>query len=284
MKKIKKFKKTKKKRFTIVLDEEIDGKVDEALSMVEKGSIDKGAFIIEGLMTRYPNYHTVYFGMGVVHVSRKQYDEAIKCFKRALDIFPYFLDAQFNLAVSYQKKLDPGNTIKAYQKVVEIGPGDDDLVRQAKEFLVGMEEDIRKEQGIGLKKFLRSMDIFEKACVYMEKEKWEKAITCFKDCLNIVTNHYQSYGNMGLCYAKLGQRSQAISALDKAIEINPGYEPAIVNRKMIAGLTADDKIPDGPVETIDYGKDYTAKKKSYIAEVIDLIRRKWNASCCNRRI
>ncbi len=274
MKKIKKFKKTKKKQFTIVLDEEIDGKVDEALSMVEKGFIDKGAVIIEGLMTRYPNYHTVHFGMGIVHAFRKQYDDAIRCFKKALDIFPYFVDAQFNLAVSYQKKLDPGNTIKAYQKVIEIGSGDDYLVRQAKDFLADMEEDIRKEQGIGLKEFLRSMDIFENACDYMEAEKWEKAITCFKDCLSIVKNHYQSYGNMGLCYAKLGQRAQAISALDRAVEINPGYEPAIVNRKMIAGLTADDKIPDGPVETIDYSKDYTAKKKSYIAEVIDSFRRK----------
>ena len=274
MKKIKKFKKTKKKRFIIALDEEIDGKVNDALGMVEKGFIDKGAVIIEGLMTRYPDYHTVHFGMGIMHAFRKQYDEAIKCFKRALDIFPYFLDAQFNLAVSYQKKLDLGNAIKAYQKVIEIGSGDDDLVRHAKDFLAGTEENIRKEQGIGLKAFLRGMDIFEKACGYMEKEKWEKAITCFKDCLNIVENHYQSYGNMGICYAKLGQRAQAISALDRAIEINPGYEPAIVNRKMIAGLRADEKIPDGPVETIDYSKDYAAKKKSYIAEVIDSIRRK----------
>jgi tetratricopeptide (TPR) repeat protein len=212
--------------------------------------------------------------MGTVHAFRKQYDGAIRCFKRALDIFPYFLDAQFNLAVSYQKKLDPGNAIKAYQKVVEIGSSDDDIVRQAQDFLSGMEENIRKEQGVGLEAYLKCMDIFEKACDYMEEEKWEKAITCFKDCLNIVTNHYQSYGNMGLCYAKLGQRSQAISALDRAIEINPGYEPAIVNRKMIASLMADEKIPGGPVETIDYSKDYAAKKKSYIAEVIDSIREK----------
>jgi len=274
MKKIKKFKKTKKKRFIIALDEEIDGKVNDALGLIEMGFIDKGAVIIEGLITRYPNYHTVHFGMGIVHAFRKQYDGAIRCFKRALDIFPYFLDAQFNLAVSYQKKLDPGNAIKAYQKVVEIGSSDDDIVRQAQDFLSGMEENIRKEQGVGLEAYLKCMDIFEKACDYMEEEKWEKAITCFKDCLNIVTNHYQSYGNMGLCYAKLGQRSQAISALDRAIEINPGYEPAIVNRKMIASLMADEKIPGGPVETIDYSKDYAAKKKSYIAEVIDSIREK----------
>src|SRR4030043_1294781 len=112
MKKIKKFKKTAKKQFIIAIDEEIDRKVNDALGMVEMGFIDKGAVIIEGLMTHYPDYQTVHFGMGVVHAFREQYDEATRCFKKALDIFPYFIDAQFNLAVSYQKKLDFGNTIE----------------------------------------------------------------------------------------------------------------------------------------------------------------------------
>jgi len=223
-------------------------------------------------MSHYPDYHTVHFGMGVVHAFREQYDEAIRRFKKALDIFPYFIDAQFNLAVSYQKKLDVGNTIKAYQKVVELGSGDDELVRQARDFLSDMEKSIRKAQGIGLDVFLKCMDIFEKGCDYMEEGKWEKAITCFKDCLNNVKNHYQSYGNMGLCYAKLGKKEQAISALDRAIEINPRYEPALVNREMIAGLKADEKIPDGSIEIINYSKDYEAKKKSYIAEIIDSFR------------
>lgn len=42
---------------------------------------------------------------------------------------------------------------------------------------------------------------------------------------------------------------------------------------MIAGLAVDEKIPDGPIEIINYGKDY-AGKKSYIAEVIESLRRK----------
>jgi tetratricopeptide (TPR) repeat protein len=273
MKKIKKFKKPKK-QFIIAIDEEIDRKVNDALGMVEMGFIDKGAYIIEELISSYPHYQTVHFGMGVVHAFREQYDEAIRCFKKALDIFPYFTDAQFNLAVSYQKKLDVGNTIKAYQKVVEIGSADDDLVIQARCFLSDMAENIRKEHGIGLEVYLKGMVIFEKACEFMEEAKWEKAIDCYKDCLNIVKNHYQSYGNMGLCYAKLGEREQAILALDRALEINPGYEPALINRGMIASLKADEKIPDGHMEIINYSKEYAVKKKSYIAEIIDSFSKK----------
>jgi len=274
MKKIKKFKKAAKKPFIIALNDEIDKKVNEALMMVERGFIDKGAYTIEELMVSHSDYHTVQFAMGVVLGFRKQYDEAIKCFKKAVDIFPYFLDAQFNLAVSYQKKLDVGNSIRAYQRVVDIGSPEDALVRQSRDFLSGMDEQIRKEHGIGLDAYLKGMDIFGSALEYMESEKWEEAIACFKDCLKIVKRHYQSYGNMGLCYAKLGRKEQAIAALDRALEINPRYEPAIVNREMIFGLKAGEKIPDGPIETIDYSKDYEAKKKSYIAKIIDYLKKK----------
>jgi tetratricopeptide (TPR) repeat protein len=79
---------------------------------------------------------------------------------------------------------------------------------------------------------------------------------------------------MGLCYAKLGKKEQAIAALDRALEINPRYEPAIVNREMISGLKEGEEIPDGPIETLDYSKDYEAKKKSFIAKIIDSLKKK----------
>ncbi|HZV47080.1 MAG TPA: tetratricopeptide repeat protein [Thermodesulfovibrionales bacterium] len=274
MKKIKKFRKAAKKPFIIALNEEIDRKVDEALMMVERGLIDKGASTIKELMVNHSDYHSVQFAMGVVQGFRKQYDEAIKCFIKAVEIFPYFLDAQFNLAVSYQKKLDVGNCIRAYQRVIEIGSPEDALVRQSRDFLSDMDEQIRKDHGIRLDAYLKGMDIFRMACDYMESEKWEEAIACFKDCLNIVRRHYQSYGNMGLCYAKLGKKEQAIAALDRALEINPRYEPAIVNREMISGLKEGEEIPDGPIETLDYSKDYEAKKKSFIAKIIDSLKKK----------
>lgn len=260
--KIKKFKKTAKNQFMIPFNEEINVKVNDALCMVEKGSLEKGSVIIEGLMTSYPDYHTVNFGMGIIHAFREQYDEAIWCFKKALDIFPFYTAAQFNLALAYQKKHDISNTIKAYKKVVEMGSGDEDyIVKQAQDFLSNIEETIRKAEGIGINAFLNSIDIFEKAYDFMEIGKWQKAIVYFKDCLNITKNHYQSYCNMGLCYAMLGKREQALSALDRAIEIKPDYELAIVNRKMIANLKEDERIQDGLIDFIDNSKDYAAKKK-----------------------
>ncbi len=272
MKKIKKNKKSARKHFIIEINEDIEREVDEALKYLERGDIDHCAIILQRLMAKHPAYHTVQYGVGLVYAFRGQYDDAIQHFKRALDIFPYFLEAQFNLAVSYKKKLDVGNAIKAFMKVVEIGAPGNEFVMQARGFLSGMEESVRKSDGVGLDAYLRGMDKFEKAVADMEMAKWDAAIAGFKECLSIVKRHFQSYGNMGICYAQIGNRQQALAAFDKALEINPGYELAAVNRAVTLRMEEGERLSNGPVETVDYSKDYVAKKRSYIAELIKSVK------------
>jgi tetratricopeptide (TPR) repeat protein len=274
MKKIKRRKKSHKKHFILEIKEEVDKKVDEALKLIEYGSVDHGSDLLGGLMAEHPDYYMVQYGMGVVHAFRKQYDKAIRFFGKALEEFPYFLEAQFNLAVSYQKKLDVGNAIKAYRKVVEMGASGNVMTEQARDFLSGMEESVRKSDGVGLDDYLKGMDKFERAFSLMQNQEWEAAISKFHDCLSVVKRHYQSYGNIGICYASLGKKEQALAAFDKALEINPGYEIAAVNRAVTMGLEEGERLSDGRVESVDYAKDYQAKNRSYIAELLDKIRRK----------
>jgi len=270
-KKIKK-KSVKKKHFIIELNEELDRKVDAAMMLIEKGSIDQGAVIMEGLMSARPNYHSVQYGMGVVYALSRRYDEAISCFKRALEIFPYFVEAQFNMAMAYKEKLDLGNAIRAFRRVTEISDTDTELAKEAVRFLSDVEERILKKEGISLDLYLKAMDIFKEACDCMARQEWEKAIAGFRACLHLSKDHYQSYGNIGLCYAKLGKREEALTSFDRSLQINPNYEPAIVNRAVVDGMKDAEALPEGPVEIMEYEKDYTLKKKSYIAEIINSMK------------
>lgn len=272
MKKIKK-KAVKKKSFIIELNEELDRKVDAAMMLIEKGRIDQGAVIMEALMSARPDYHSVQYGMGVVCAFSRRYDKAIICFKEALEIFPYFVEAQFNMATAYKENLDLGNAIRAFRKVIEISYSDNELAKQAQSFLSDLEEHIHEKEGISLDLYLKSMDIFKEACDCMARQEWERAIAGFIACLHILKDHYQSYGNIGLCYAKLGKREEALASFDRSLQINPGYEPAIVNRAVVASMEGDMDFSEGPVEMVEYEKDYTLKKKSYIAEIIDSIKR-----------
>jgi tetratricopeptide (TPR) repeat protein len=97
----------------------------------------------------------------------------------------------------------------------------------------------------------------------MEKQEWQRAIDGFKVGLIKNETHPQSYGNMGLCYAQLGQKEEALSAFDKALKIDPTYEPAIVNRAAVESLEEGEKLGSSKLDSIDYYKDFSLKKRSF---------------------
>lgn len=261
------------KHFYAEINEEVENTVDQALAQVERGAIEKGEAIILELKKKHPRNHTVFYGLGVVHALKGQYDEGIKYFDKAIDIFPYFMEAYFNKAVACQKKLDIGNMIRAYQKVIAVGDPNDKCVQQAKSFLFDLEQQIFNDEGVNLEAYLKSMDKFEKAVSYMNNQEWEKAIFYFKECLAITKKHHQSYGNMGICHAKLGRKEDALVAFDKALDIDPNYELAMVNRLMTESLKDGEKLESGRVSSVEYLKEYPMKKRSYIQSVVQQLKK-----------
>lgn len=249
------------KHFIAEINKEVENSVNQALALVEKGDIEKGEAIISGLMNTYPGNYYVYYGLGVVRAFKEQLDEAIKYFDKAIDIFPYLIEAHFNKGVAYKKKLDVGNMIRAFKKVVAIGNPKDNIVKQAKNFIEEMEQHVKKTEGIDLDRYLEAEDKFNEAFSCMEKHEWEKAILGFKACLAKNKRHPQSYGNMGLCYANIGQKGKALEAFDKALEIDPSYGPALTNRIEVESLKEGEKLGQSDFQSVEYYKDCYLKNK-----------------------
>jgi len=209
---ISKAQKAKKKQFIVEINEGVEDTVDRALAFVERGDIRKGEEILRELQIQYPRNHMVNYGIGVVNAFKAQYDNAIKYFTRATDIFPYFIEAHFNKAVAYKSKLDIKNTVRSFKEVIAIGDPHDDMVRKANSFVTELEQQIMATNNITLEQYFQAQEKFEIASSYMEKKEWQKAIRGFEECLTINKRHPQSYGNVGLCYAQLGRKSEALEA------------------------------------------------------------------------
>lgn len=259
--------KVKKKHFILEINEEVENAVNNALAFVERGGIGKGEEILRELQIHYPRNHMVNYGIGVVNALKGQYDDAIKYFAKATDIFPYFIEAHFNKAVAYKSKFDIKNTVSSFEEVIAIGDPHDDMVQRANRFVAELEHQIMATDNITLEQYFQAQEKFETAFSHMEKKEWEKAIRGFEECLMINKRHPQSYGNLGICYAQLGRKSEALEALDKAIEIDPKYEPAIVNRAVIESLDEGEKLEQDGFMSIDYYKDYPLKKKSFVESI-----------------
>ena len=249
------------KRFIMRIDPDVDEAVDHALAMVESGQMRAGERILSDLLLAHPDIHTVQYAMGTVCAMKGQYDEALVYFDTPVEIFPYFVEAWFNKGVTHQKNLEIGEMIRAHQKVLELGDPAEDFVRTAREVLKNLERQIREDTGLGLEVYLRSMDMFHEAFVAMENRQWEQALAGFQKVAAVNSSSPQSYGNMGICYACLGQKQEALAAFDSALELDPQYEPALLNRRLAVSLAEGEKL-NYEFRSIEYYKDQTMKKRS----------------------
>lgn len=233
---------------------DIDEKVDQALSLVEKGNIHVGEGILKSLLKSAGDIHTVQFGMGVVRAMQRNYEEAKVYFDKSLEINPYSVEGWFNKAVAHKKLFEISEMIKSLQKVVELGASTDELVYEAKKLLRDFEHHVRTENGISLSEYMMAEEKFNAGYAAMESKDWQEAVKCFQQSIGINAKHPQCFGNLGLCYGFLGQKEKALEALDQALTLDPDYEPAINNRIAIAKLKDGEKLM-AVLHSIDYYKD-----------------------------
>jgi tetratricopeptide (TPR) repeat protein len=247
--------------FTIRIAPEVDDEIDRALRMVEAGNIANGELVIRSLMKENADLYTIHFAMGTIHGVKGQHDDAMACFDKSIEIYPYFVDCWFNRALSAQKKMDIIEMVVSLRKVIELGNISDEAVVKAKELLGDFVQITYKTTGLKLDEYIGSLKRFNAAFELMQNRQWEKAIAGYKEVIKINSTAPQAFGNMALCYAHLNEDKKAIEAFDRAIALDPHYEPAIINKEIFKqtiakGLKFSETQPQTTV--IEYMKDYSS--------------------------
>lgn len=241
--------------YVIEFDPEVEEAVDSAMELAERGKTDAAWTAVTRLLGENPRNHSVCYGMGTLHAIKGEYKESIKWFDKAISIFPYFVEAHFNKAVSYQKQLDVGNAIRAYSKVMELGDPNDTPAKQAKSFLDDMAAAIRRTEGIDLDSYIESQSEFDRAFTLMEQGDWSGALAGFRASVAKNDRNAPIHGNMGLCLAKLGRKAQSLAELDRALEIDPKYEPAMTNRIAVELMEEGIPLNIAGFKRIEFGKE-----------------------------
>jgi len=223
--------------FIAEISPEIDEAVNAGLGRAQRGDAAVVIRELEELLEAHPRSHTLCFGIGTAHAFLGRHREAIAWFDRAITIFPHCVEALVNRARAWQQLGDFSNTVRAHRKVLEYGDPHDPDVAQSREFLDEVTAMVNAEYGgISVDAFLKSSDDFAKAYECMERREWEMAATLFKAVLRVNPGSVPAHGNLGLCHAQLGRKADALAEIDKALELDPGYEPARINRRMVVKM------------------------------------------------
>lgn len=253
--------------FLIEIDPEVEDAVNAALDLARRGRRGKAAKALEGLLAEHPRNHIVCFGAGTLCALQEDHAAAIEWFDKALAIYPYFVEAHFNKAVAHQKLLDLAGTIRAYRKVVQFGEPEDETTRHARSFLDDLAAAIRRDEGVDLDTYMESQDAFNQAFAAMERRDWGRALAGFRAAAAKNDRNAPTHGNMGLCLAWLGRKAEALAALDRALAVDPDYQPARTNRAVVERM--EEGRPLGvDFMSIDYARQQLERSRRRPPETV----------------
>jgi len=238
------------KDFVMRIDDEVEEETDRALQQIAAGRLSEGEPVVRRLYEESPDLSCTQYAMGVVCLQNDDYEQAMQYFQEAVETFPYFAEAHFNLSACYRQTLQLTNSIRSLREARDMAEIGDTLHTKADEMLRDFAESILENEGVDIDTFLEAGDAFDHGFGKMEKGQVRQAIGDFQECIRLKPSSHQAYGNLGICYAKLGMKDRAYAMFDKALELNPDYEPAKWNREAVDALAAGEDIP---MASIEYG-------------------------------
>jgi tetratricopeptide (TPR) repeat protein len=223
--------------FVAELKPELDEQVDRLLQRLEQGAGRKIEPEITELWERHPHYHLTNYAMGVykAHVL-KDPAGAIPFFENAVRILPLLAEAHFNLGLAARQVCDVPKAVAAYRAAARCS-AEDGIAELARKELQALETILLRNSSFPtLDGYLANAVTFDQAFERLATGHYKQAVELFKRVLAQNPGHVQSYGNLGLAYAALGQRSAALECFDRALKLDPHYEPALLNRRCVAQM------------------------------------------------
>jgi len=150
---------------------------------------------IDARFVRHHHQAAVQQAKALYNQGNRQYDSknlsaAIVCYQKALEIWPDFFEAYFNLAKACQDLGDHEQAVFYYHKTLELKPGFAEA-----HFNIGVS--------------------------LQEKEHFRQAIDSYRKALQVTPQFVAAHQNMGSCFQHLAQTDQAIACYEKALEYEP---------------------------------------------------------------
>jgi tetratricopeptide (TPR) repeat protein len=241
---------------------DLDDAVDRVLQKLELGAGSRVEAEIAGLLEEYPEYHMTQYAMGVYLATvEKDAAGAIPYFERAVKILPPFSSAHFDLGMAARQTLDIPKAVAAFQAAERYSDPEDGIGEMARKELQWLEKvALKGTPFLTLDAYVANARLFDRAFECLEERQFEQAVELFQRVLQENPRSIQSYGNMALAYAGLGRKAEAMKCFDRALELDPGYQPAISNRLVTSNMREGEPFVL-PVQEVRYYAEKIRRSK-----------------------
>ena len=240
--------------FVAELRPDPDAAADRVLERLELGAGRAVEPEIKALLEKHPRYHMTHYVMGVYTATvMKDPVASIPFFENAVLIFPPFPEAHLNLGTSARVACDIPKAVKALRAAVRYSRTGDGIAERARAELQFLETALVATSPFpNLDAYLANVRLFDEAFVQLTKQDYEKAAQLFNRVLSENPKHVQSFGNLALAYAGLGRRAAAMECFERALAIDPGYELARANRRVVEQMREGEPFSPAAIQETNY--------------------------------
>ena len=225
---------------------------NEGYDWYNKQDYDKAIECYQKAIELNPDNANAYHGMGVAYEYKQDYDKAIECYQKAIELNPKDAVAYYNMGNAYYNKQDYDKAIECYQKAIELNPKD-----AVAYYNMGNAYYNKQDYEKAIEWYEKAIKISPKYAdaynnmgnAYYNTQNYDKAIECYEKTIEIDPKHTYVYYNIGNAY-KNGKQDyeKAIECYEKAIEINPDYAKAKSSKEVVLRILKEKK------QDKDFGK------------------------------
>ena len=183
-----------------------------------------------------------YFNLGFLYEQVGGYEEAIRYYKKALEIKPSYDKALYNLANRYQEMGEFKIALVLYQRLLHDHP------RYALGYLnMGVIYGSLGDAGRARMLYQKTLDVdptnagayFNLGFLSESAGNLKEALNYYEKAVDNDPHLAEGYYNIGNVYAALGQNDEAIASYLKTVGINKNHQDAFVNLSILSFKSGD---------------------------------------------
>ena len=171
-------------------------------ALLRAGQFDQALVELQAARDIAPDDPDVYNNLGSLALAKGKPDEAISHLQNALRLAPSHADAHYNLALACERKGEIEEAIRHYQAALHERPN----LAEAHNNL---------------------------ALIYLRKGNTKDALRHARSAVEQRPDFVLARYNLALCWGRSGQPLQALAELDRLLEINPAFSPALKLRDQL---------------------------------------------------
>ena len=238
----------------------------QAVECQNKGENTKAKELYGEVVKLQPSNFECWHILGIFEYQSKNFDEALKRFKKVISINPRFAPAHSNMGLVLQDLKHLESSVASYDKAIEIDPtlfAAHNNRGNALKDLGLLQEALRSYQRALIYAPDYAEALYNLAETFKALHQWEVSLTHYNRAVHARTTYAEAFNNRGLMLQFLNRVDEAIESFDQTLAIWPNYAPAHSNKSLALLLKGEYELGWAEHEWRWRMDEFTSAKRNF---------------------